>query len=592
MAPKRRATSPVRPSPSKKQAIIKPESTGDSKKTHNAHEEDYIARAFYPPEIPDERCARYNKGELPRPITVLEDLIKTTSQARSAIPIGDAVVHWFKRDLRLADNRALHLASEKAKSTNVPLICIFIVSPQDYEAHVTSSRRVDFELRTLEVMKSDLAELNIPLYTTTILERKNVTRFLLEKCQEWRAKHVFCNIEYEVDELRREAKLLDLCLTNEIDFCAVHDDVVVPPGALATGAGSQYSVYSPWHRAWTKYIHANPRLLDPSPPPSPNADSAKHIYSSIFSQPIPQAPANKTLAPEEQTRMAHLWPASEHEAHARLQKFLAERISTYKETRNLPTLNSTSSLSVHFSAGTLSARSAIAAARAANTARALDAGNLGIQTWISELAWRDFYKHVLAHWPYVCMSKPFKYEYSAIAWEYDDAHFAAWRDGRTGYPIVDAAMRQLQQLGWMHNRCRMIVACFLAKDLLLDWRVGERYFMTALIDGDFASNNGGWGFAASTGVDPQPYFRIFNPLLQSEKFDLEGEYIRKWVPELREVLGKAVHDPYGRGAAKQAEAAGYPKPIVEHRFARNRALERYKAGLGRSTANVGGGVHN
>lgn len=183
------------------------------------------------------------------------------------------------------------------------------------------------------------------------------------------------------------------------------------------------------------------------------------------------------------------------------------------------------------------------------------------------------------------MHKPFKPEYTLIDWEYNQAHFQAWCDGRTGYPIVDAAMRQLHQLGYMHNRCRMIVASFLAKDLLLDWRLGERFFMEHLIDGDFASNNGGWGFAASTGVDPQPYFRVFNPTLQSEKFDPDGVYIRQWLPELRAIPpGKALHDPYARGQAPAAGAAGYPRPIVEHRFARERALARYKAGLARDTA--------
>ena len=162
--------------------------------------------------------------------------------------------------------------------------------------------------------------------------------------------------------------------------------------------------------------------------------------------------------------------------------------------------------------------------------------------------------------------------------------FEAWCEGRTGYPIVDAAMRQLNHMAYMHNRCRMIVASFLAKDLLIDWRMGERYFMEHLIDGDFASNNGGWGFSASTGVDPQPYFRIFNPLLQSEKFDPDGTYIRKWVPELKDVKGKAIHDPYNRGAKDIAEKNGYPRVIVEHKMGRDRALSRYKAGLGRDTA--------
>ena len=182
------------------------------------------------------------------------------------------------------------------------------------------------------------------------------------------------------------------------------------------------------------------------------------------------------------------------------------------------------------------------------------------------------------------MNKCFKPEYTNIDWEYDDSNFQAWKDGRTGYPLVDAAMRQLAYLGYMHNRCRMIVASFLAKDLLLDWRLGEQYFMSKLIDGDFASNSGGWGFSASAGVDPQPYFRIFNPVLQSEKFDAEGAYIRKWVPELRGVQGKAIHEPYARGAGAVCMKTGYPEPIVEHRFARDRCLSRYKTGLGRDTA--------
>jgi deoxyribodipyrimidine photo-lyase len=182
------------------------------------------------------------------------------------------------------------------------------------------------------------------------------------------------------------------------------------------------------------------------------------------------------------------------------------------------------------------------------------------------------------------MNKPFKFEYTNIEWEYNNAHFAAWTQGRTGYPIVDAAMR-LNTTAYMHNRLRMITASFLAKHLLLDWRLGEQYFITHLIDGDFASNNGGWGFSSSTGVDPQPYFRIFNPWMQSEKFDADGEFIRQWVPELAHVEGKAVHNPYeDKKGAEVASKAGYPRPIVEHRMARERCLARYKAGIGRETA--------
>ena len=185
------------------------------------------------------------------------------------------------------------------------------------------------------------------------------------------------------------------------------------------------------------------------------------------------------------------------------------------------------------------------------------------------------------------MHKPFKFEYTNVAWEYSDPNFEAWKTGRTGYPIVDAAMRCMNTTAYMHNRLRMVTASFLAKHLLLDWRLGEQYFMLKFIDGDFSANNGGWGFASSTGVDPQPYFRVFNPWLQSEKFDEAGEFIRLWVPELADIEGKEIHNPYAKGgttAAKMAEKNGYPKPIVDHKFARERCLARYKAGIGRDTA--------
>jgi deoxyribodipyrimidine photo-lyase len=373
---------------------------------------------------------------------------------------------------------------------------------------------------------------------------------------------------------------------------------------LQTGAGKQYAVYTPWFRSWIKYLHANPEQLEASEIPAANPKNARRTFKAIFAASIPAVPMNKVLTPADRKRFAALWPAGEHEAQSRLKKFLDERVPEYADKRNFPASNGTATLSVHHSVGTLAARTSVRMARDANsTTKKLDGGSSGIATWISEVAWRDFYKHVLAHWPYVCMAKPFKYEYANVEWEWNDEHFQRWCQGQTGFPIVDAAMRQLKHMGYMHNRCRMIVGSFLAKDLLLDWRLGEKYFMCVvalfsqlslpthltqrgretLIDGDFASNNGGWGFSASTGVDPQPYFRIFNPLLQSEKFDSSGEYIRTWVPELRDVVGnKAIHDPYGRGQGDVAERNGYPRGMVVHGECRERALGRYKA-VGRRT---------
>ncbi|CVK83695.1 deoxyribodipyrimidine photo-lyase [Fusarium proliferatum] len=579
---KRESSSP----PAKKAKTSKTNGSSSSDALRQPHhkageaEENGIAiRKFYPPEMSNARARAYNDNELPRPIEVLVSALEDTARERKSTDVKKAIVHWFKMDLRLSDNRALALASDKAKEAGVPLIAIYIISPQDYEAHLRSPVRVDFMLRTLEVIKHDLAKLNIPLYVETVEKRKRVPDRILELMDEWGASHLYANMEYEVDELRREASMIRDFAENGKAFEVVHDTCVVPPGELHTGAGKQYAVYTPWYRSWVAHIHENLDLLELYDPPQKNPGSAQKDFAKLFDVEIPDAPKSKQLDGEEKERLRSLWPCGEHEAKKRLDKFCEEMIGNYQKKRNIPAEAGTSSLSVHLASGTISARTCVRTARDRNKTKKLNGGNEGIQTWISEVAWRDFYKHVLVHWPYVCMNKPFKPEYSNISWSYDSEHFAAWCEGRTGFPIVDAAMRQLNHLGYMHNRCRMIVACFLAKDLLLDWRKGERYFMEHLVDGDFASNNGGWGFSASVGVDPQPYFRIFNPLLQSEKFDPDGDYIRKWVPELKGLDSKAIHDPYNRGAGPKAKKNGYPAPIVTHKECRDRALAAYKKGL-------------
>lgn len=550
-----------------------------------AEENGIILRKYYPPEMALVRAKRYATGEVEKPITALERVLKATQSSRSKVEAGKSVMHWFKNDLRMSDNKALSLASNAAQKAGVPLICVYFVSPQDFEAHFTAAVRVDFILRNLEDLKARLADLNIPLYVETIEKRKQLPARMIELCNEWETNHVFCNMEYEVDELRREATLVEKALTNGIDFNVVHDTCAVEPGKVTTAAGGQMSVYSPWHRKWCAYIEAHPDVLQDYGQPAKNPDIASTKYAKLLKQPVPDAPQEKLLSAEDRSRYANLWPVGEAEAHDRLQKFIQQSIEKYHENRNLPAGNHTSSLSAHFATGTLAARTAIREAlKAAKRKAPKPVRDDGTMMWIGEVAWRDFYKHVLCAWPYVCMNVPFKPEYNNIEWEYDDEKFKAWTEGKTGYPLIDAAMRQVQHMAYMHNRVRMNVASFLAKDLMIDWRMGERWFMEHLIDGDFASNNGGWGFSASCGVDPQPYFRIFNPILQSEKFDEAGDYIRKWLPELRDVKGKAIHDPYGRGAEAIAKKSGYPRMIVDHKFARDRCLTRYKEGIGRSTA--------
>jgi len=459
---------------------------------HLLEETGVVQRQFYPAEIDNERCIAYNNNRIARPIDELEDAILSTANERKLIATGEAVVHWFKRDLRLHDNRPLSIASAKAKENGVPLICMFIVSPQDYQAHCTSPVRVDFELRTLSLLREELAALDVPLWVEIVDKRKTIPDHIIELCKKWGAKHIFCGIEYEVDELRRDALLTVKCLQNGISFTALHDDTVVPPGALFTGHDTQFSVFSPWYKAWLSYLKRNPDRLDAFSPPFTNPSSVRTRFSELFNKDVPSAPANKALTPDEQRRFHSMWPAGEEAAHERLDRFLAEKIAQYKGSKNFMAKGATAILSVHLASGTLAARTAVRLARDLGGKHNLDAENSIFGGWIAEVAWRDFYKHVLVHWPYVCMNKAFKYEYSTdIRWDYDARLFQAWCEGKTGYPIVDAGMRQLNYMGYMHNRARMITANFLCKDLLLDWRLGEKYFMEHLVDGDFASNSGG-----------------------------------------------------------------------------------------------------
>lgn len=548
-----------------------------------------VQRRYYPPEMAERRARMYINNEIERPIETLQKALQETRGKREQLEqdmgVGKGcVVFWFKNDLRLYDNKGLGHASRLAQQKQVPLVTVYLASPQDWEAHLTSAVRVDFMRRSLEVLKGDLKHLDIPLYVETVEKRKALPERLVELCQSWDAKSAWCNMEYEVDELRREAKLTRMFAENDIAFHVEHDTCVVEPGVIKSGTGAEMSVYSPWHRKWVAFLNAHPEELQEYPRPTKNHLDVWEKHTKLFDTEIPPAPVSKQLTDEEKTRFRNMWPAGEHEAISRLQRFISERIKRYHDSRNLPAANGTAVISVHLSSGTLSARTAVRLAQAAAPTKSIiDDRKAGHPMWIAEIAWRDFYKHILVHWPHVCMSVPFKPEYANIAWSYNREHFAAWCEGRTGFPLIDAAMRQLNHTGYMHNRVRMVTASFLAKDLQLDWRMGERYFMERLIDGDFASNSGGWGFSASCGVDPQPYFRIFNPTLQSEKFDPDGEYIRKWVPELMGLDAKQVHDPYGRSGAMAAKKAGYPRPIVEHKGARERALKMYKEGIGRET---------
>ena len=470
---------------------------------------------------------------------------------------------WFRSDLRVDDNTALSNATRSADDGAVGL---FVMSPAEWKAHDYAPARIDLMLRSLAELSKSLEALGIPLLIRTAPRPELVTSTVVNACIDSRCDAVFFNREYEVNEQRRDRAVIEALRARKILASPWHDQVVMEPGTLRTGAGNIYTVFTPFKRAWIR-VAGEQGGVEPRPSPR------KVAPCGIKPDPVPLAVAGFECPPT----ISSLWTAGEKHARTRLASFIAQHGRAYKDRRDIPAVDGTSGLSPHLAIGTISPRRCIAAAVAANDAAKspLDSGSEGLTTWISELIWREFYVHIVSGFPRVCMHKAFQQATDAICWNRDDAKFDAWRQGRTGIPIVDAGMRQLAATGWMHNRVRMITAMFLSKNLFLDWRLGERHFMNHLVDGFLASNNGGWQWSASTGTDAAPYFRIFNPVSQGERFDPDGAYVRRWVPELASVSKDAVHDPSSLPPMALARL-DYPMPIVDLGKSRAAAIEAFK----------------
>ncbi|WP_312157043.1 cryptochrome/photolyase family protein [Acinetobacter variabilis] len=463
---------------------------------------------------------------------------------------------WFRQDLRIHDHAALWHATQQG-----PCIALAVLSPEQWQLHQDARIKTDFYLRRLKYLKQQLQQLNIPLIILNIPLWEDLAPEILNLCQTLKIENLHTNIEVGVNELERDAQVQQLLEQQQIRIEFYHDRTLFPLGSIRNQSNQPYQVYS----AFKKKCYE--RLILDVPTCYPEIETQDPIQLSTK---LPNVDLEKFSADYVVEHAAQLWPAEDRTALDLLDDFIEDKMAHYKTDRDLPAVDGTSRLSPYLNIGVISVRQCMQALFQDGYFQIEDVGQ---QTWLDELLWREFYLQTLFDFPRVSKHQPFKQNTNKIQWRNAPEDLAAWQQGQTGIPIVDAGMRQMLATGWMHNRVRMITAMFLCKNLLIDWRLGESWFMQHLIDGDLAANNGGWQWCASTGMDAVPYFRIFNPLSQSLKFDPNGDYIREWVPELAHLDAKSIHEPYARNPDLQLD---YPKPIVDLKASRVRAIEAFK----------------
>ena len=488
----------------------------------------------------------------------------------------DRALVWFRRDLRADDQAALHHALRAARQ----VWCVFVFDRDILDPLPARDRRVEFIHDSLTELDRDLAELGVKnghSGVRLIVGHGRAVDLIPALALDLRAQAVYANHDDEPVALARDDEVRTTLAGSGVALHTSKDHVIVERSEVLTGAGTPYSVFTPYKNAWLKSL--TPFLLE-AYPVAAHAGALAPVGPGLPAGCTAGLPALEVLG-FERTNLRELGiPTGASGAHRLLDDFL-DRIDDYEDARNFPAVKGPSYLSVHLRFGTVSIRE-LARAAWQRSQVAPEPAARGARVWLSELIWRDFYHQILHHHPRVVGSS-FKPEYDRIRWEQGPAAhelFVAWCEGRTGYPLVDAAMAQINQTGYMHNRLRMVTASFLTKDLGLDWRWGERYFALHLNDFDLAANNGGWQWAASTGCDAQPYFRIFNPVSQSERFDPQGRFIRRYLPQLAALPDAAIHAPW-LARPLDLVAAGcelgtdYPLPVVRHDEARRHTLERY-----------------
>jgi len=462
---------------------------------------------------------------------------------------------WFRRDLRDYDHAALYHALKNSEQ----VFCIFVFDAEILnQLEDKADRRVEFIWESLKELKTTFQAQGGDL----IVEYGIAKEIVVKQAQELGAEAVFSNRDYEPNAIARDANVAQKLAKFNIDFHQFKDQVLFEKDEVLTQQGKPYGVFTPYKNAHLKKL--DDYFLKAYPVDRYIQHLAKYEADAM--------PSLEEIG-FKATNLNQMKLPTGMSGALKLFEDFKQRISQYQDARNFPAVKGPSYLSVHLRFGTISIRHLARTAK--NTVGA------GAETWLNELIWRDFYFQILHHHPKVAQGQTYKVEFNALPFPNNQTIFQAWCDGKTGYPLVDAAMRQLNQTGYMHNRLRMVVASFLVKDLLIDWRWGERYFAQKLIDFDLSANNGGWQWAASTGCDAQPWFRIFNPITQSEKFDGAGKFIRKYVPELVACNDKEIHAPWLIPPLRQEMLniiidKTYPLPVVDHATQRNLALNLYK----------------
>jgi deoxyribodipyrimidine photo-lyase len=471
-------------------------------------------------------------------------------------PDLDRALVWLRRDLRVTDHAALSAALGRARA----VWCVFVFDTEILDALPSRvDRRVEFIWRSVAALRADLEALGGGLHVLHGPARDRVPALAAQLGVD----AVFAARDHEPQAIARDDAVATALAAHGRALHLVQDQTIFEGQQVLTQSGGAFTVFTPYRNAWLK------RVTDADVAERPVATRAAQLAPARDAAPIPSLEA-MGFAPTDLERLPI--PTGEAGARALLDDFLG-RMDRYDTQRDYPAVKGPSYLSVHLRFGTVSIRTLVREARR-RTGR-------GAEVWLSELIWRDFYFQILRNFPHAATGN-FRREYDAVRFDGQDAWFDAWCAGRTGYPLVDAGMRQLVQSGYMHNRLRMVTASFLTKDLHIHWQRGDAWFARWLNDFDLAANNGGWQWAASTGCDAQPYFRIFNPVTQSEKFDPEARFIRRYVPELEAVPAKWIHAPWTMPPLEQ-QACGvvvgrdYPAPIVDHAWAREHALALYAA---------------